>query len=103
MVREAKAAGSLPVVGTIIPANPAYVDRLADARNAWIVATNARIRPMAQEEGAVLADLHAAFEEEAAGDLPALFSDHVHPNDRGYDAIARELFRAITAPVGSGG
>jgi lysophospholipase L1-like esterase len=102
MVREAKAAGSMPVVGTIIPANPAYVDRLADARNAWIVATNARIVPMAQEEGAVLADLHAAFEEEAAGDLPALFSDHVHPNDRGYDAIARELFRAITAPVASG-
>jgi lysophospholipase L1-like esterase len=101
MVRQAKAAGSVPVVGTIIPVNPAYVDRLAEARNAWIVATNALIRPMVQEEGAVLADLHAAFEEEAAGDLSALFSDHVHPNDRGYGAMAREFFRAITAPVGS--
>ena len=102
MVRAAKAAGSMPVVGTLIPANPDYVDRLADARNAWIVATNAQIVPMVKEEGAALADLHAAFEEEAAGDLPALFSDHIHPNDRGYDAIAREFFRAITSPVGAG-
>jgi lysophospholipase L1-like esterase len=102
MVRQAKAAGSVPVVGTIIPVNPAYVDRLAEARNGWIVATNALIRPMVQEEGAVLADLHAAFEEEAAGDLSALFTDHVHPNDRGYGALAREFFRAITAPVGPG-
>ena len=34
MIRQAKAAGTVPVVGTIIPANPAYVNRLAADRNA---------------------------------------------------------------------
>ena len=27
---------------------------------------------------------------------PALFTDHVHPNDRGYQIIGHEWFRAIT-------
>jgi lysophospholipase L1-like esterase len=31
----------------------------------------------------------------AAGDLPRLFSDHVHPNDAGYQLIAQTFFEAI--------
>ncbi len=98
MIQQAKAAGTLPVVGTIIPANPAYVDRLADERNSWIDETNAALAPMAREEGAVVADLNAAFKRETT-DLSSLFSDHVHPNDHGYEVMAAELFRAITTPA----
>ena len=58
---------------------------------------NDLIRPMARQEGAVLVDLHAAFVKQ--GDLSQLFSDHVHPNDRGYALMADEWFKAITGPV----
>jgi lysophospholipase L1-like esterase len=50
---------------------------------------------MVPEEGGVLADPHALFLAEG-GDLAALFSDHVHPNERGYALIADAFFRAIT-------
>jgi lysophospholipase L1-like esterase len=102
MIREAKAAGTVPVVATLLPANPASGDPLAEARNAWVIETNSLLRPLVREEGGVLADVHTAFMDEAGDNLPALFSDHVHPNDRGYGVIADELFRAITRPVGTG-
>jgi acyl-CoA thioesterase I len=102
MIRQAKAAGTLPVMSTIIPANPAYVDRLAEQRNGWIDETNALLVPMARAEGAVVADLHAAMLA-ASDDLPTLFTDHVHPDDRGYAAMADEFFRALTEPVGAAG
>jgi lysophospholipase L1-like esterase len=99
MIRQAKAANTMPVVSTVIPANPAYQG--ADGRNAWIDETNAVLAPMARSEGAVVADLHAAMLAES-DDLPSLFTDHVHPNDRGYAAMADEFFRAITQPMGPG-
>jgi lysophospholipase L1-like esterase len=99
MVSACRAASSLPVVATIIPANPAYESRMASARNDWIRATNAEIRAMAAAEGVALADLHAAFLQEEES-LEPLFSDHVHPNDRGYAVMAAEFFRALTAPRG---
>jgi lysophospholipase L1-like esterase len=99
MVRSCRAASSLPVVSTLIPVNPAYEDRFASARNAWTVATNERIRAMAAEEGATLADPHAVFLREEPS-LEPLFSDHVHPNDRGYALMADELYRALTAARG---
>jgi hypothetical protein len=55
---------------------------------------------MARAEGAVVADLNAAFGR-ASNDLASLFTDHVHPNDRGYTAVAEEFFRAITQSVGA--
>jgi acyl-CoA thioesterase-1 len=100
MIRQSRAAGTIPVVGTIIPANPAFVSRLPAERNAWIDETNALLLPMARAEGAVVADLHGAMVAETP-DLPALFSDHVHPNDRGYGLIADAFFRAVTGPVGA--
>jgi len=100
MIRQAKAAGTIPVLSTIIPVNPAYVNRLADERNFWIDETNAALVPMARAEGAIVADLNAAMKAESP-DLPALFSDHVHPNDRGYSAMADAFFRALTRPVGT--
>ena len=100
MIRQAKAAGTIPVLSTIIPVNPAYVNRLPEERNAWVDETNAALVPMARAEGAIVADLNAAMRAESP-DLPELFSDHVHPNDRGYSAMADALFRALTRPVGA--
>jgi lysophospholipase L1-like esterase len=91
MVFEVKHHSSLPVLATIIPANPAIE---STARNAWIDGMNILIKALAREEGALIADLNAAFRAEPS--LPALFDDHVHPNDRGYEVMAQGFFRAIT-------
>lgn len=101
MIRSIKAAGGLPVVGTVPPVNPAFTDRSAADRNAWIEGTNAALKPLIVAEGGVVADVHAAMLREAGGEsgLPALFSDHIHPNDRGYDAIADAFFRALVTPT----
>jgi lysophospholipase L1-like esterase len=95
MVGTVEAVESLPVIGTIIPANPNGIN--AEERNEWVRRINERIRVMAREEGAAVADLHAAFLRES--DVPGLFADHVHPNDRGYRVIANEFFRALTRPA----
>jgi lysophospholipase L1-like esterase len=96
MIGQARSTRSLPVVGTIPPANPSDW-RITPERINWIARMNEQIRPMVRQEGAVLADIHAAFSK--AGDLPSLFSDHLHPNDRGYEILAKEFFRVI---VGQG-
>ncbi len=85
---------SLPVVATIPPANPD--NAFTAERNVWVGKMNELIRPMARAEGAVVADVHAAFLREA--NVAGLFADHVHPNDRGYQIIAAEFFRAVTRP-----
>jgi lysophospholipase L1-like esterase len=97
MIRAAKAHHTLPVVGTIPPANPAS-PKSPPERNRWIAATNDEIRAMADEEGAVVAEVWGALMAEANGDLPSLFVDHVHPNDRGHAIIAQAFFDAITQP-----
>jgi lysophospholipase L1-like esterase len=101
MIRSIKAAGGLPVVGTIPPVNPAFADRGAADRNAWIEGTNAALRPLIRAEGGLVAEVHAAMLREAGGEngLPALYSDHIHPNDRGYEAIADAFFRALVTPT----
>jgi lysophospholipase L1-like esterase len=90
IIEEVKGAQSMPVLATLPPANPA----LNDGRNTWNDPMNELIRGLARSEGALLADLSAAFK--ARGNLPALFADEVHPNDAGYDVIAETLFKAIT-------
>jgi lysophospholipase L1-like esterase len=97
IVRAVRAAGSLPVLGTILPSDPAYPVENPPARNAWIDRTNQSLRVMAQSEGVVVADLYAVFM--AQSDLAALFWDHVHPNDVGYELIANGFLRAITGDV----
>jgi acyl-CoA thioesterase-1 len=99
ILQQVKAAGSLPVWATIIPANPALT---VDERNEWIDMVNQLMAPIARAEGAAIADLNGAFKRQA-GDLRALFSDHVHPNDRGYGVMAEEFYRVITSPVGAQG
>ena len=94
MVRDVKGRQGLPVLATIIPANPAF--EFGADRNAWVAAMDARIREMARAEGAVIADLEAAFLREPT--LRNLYSDHIHPNDAGYEIMSQVFFEAITQP-----
>jgi lysophospholipase L1-like esterase len=96
MVLTAKSVGSLPVVGTIPPVNPL---QSIPERNEWVTAMNNLIKPMARQEGAAIADIEAAFRQRP--ELKDLFTDHVHPNDRGYEAIGEAFFKGIVTPPGT--
>jgi lysophospholipase L1-like esterase len=98
MIQVAKAAHTLPVVSTIIPANP---DQTPPERNQWVAAMNDKIKALARQEGAALADSYAAFTR--AGNLPQLFDGQVHPNDAGYQLIAGAFFIAIARPPAATG
>jgi lysophospholipase L1-like esterase len=93
IVQDVKNYQSLPVLGTLPPVNP---DLAPASRNEWVETMNEQIKVLAQREGALLADLHAAFSAQPS--LPALFADDVHPNDAGFDVIAQAWFDAISQP-----
>ena len=97
MIRDTRAGGALPIVGTIPPVNPNYVDRQAEDRNDWVKRMNALIKAMAAQERAPVADVHAAFSSQSS--LPPLFADFLHPNDEGYRVMSRAFFDAITKPL----
>jgi acyl-CoA thioesterase-1 len=97
IVRAVRGAQSLPLLATIIPCNLGGDVRCTPERQDFIHKMDELIRPMAREEGAVLVDLEAAFL--AAPDLSALFVDHIHPSDAGYEIMASEFFAAITEPA----
>jgi lysophospholipase L1-like esterase len=94
MVRATKQNGSLPFLATIIPTNTGYDPRVPLERNEWVELMDELIRQLASEEGAVLVDLERAFFR--VPEIGTLFSDHVHPNDAGYEIIANTFFDAIT-------
>jgi lysophospholipase L1-like esterase len=62
---------------------------------------NELIRDLAVEQGALLVDIEAAFRSEP--NLVALYSDNIHPNDRGYAIMAETFFAAITQPASGEG
>jgi lysophospholipase L1-like esterase len=99
MIRIARGAGSQPVVGTIVPSNPASSLTHPD-RNRWTQAENELIRRMVQEEGAVLAETWAAFGSDP-NVWPSLFFDQNHPNDEGYARISDAFLQAITRARGA--
>jgi acyl-CoA thioesterase-1 len=99
MVEQTRAIGAMPIVGTIPPVNPAYVDHQAADRNDWVIRMNVLVRAMAAQQRAPVAEVHGALTSQPS--LPPLYSDFLHPNDEGYRIIARAFFDAITKPLGA--
>jgi lysophospholipase L1-like esterase len=93
MIQVAKAARTLPVLSTIIPANP---NQNPPERNQWVAAMNENIKALARQEGAALADSYSAFMK--AGNLSQLYEGPVHPSDAGYQLIGGAFFIAIARP-----
>ena len=90
IVQAVKSYDSLPFIATIPPTNPTLTPA---GRIKWVADVNNLIRPMAREQGAFLVDVEKTFL--AQPNLAALFSDHVHPNDAGYQLISQTFFEAI--------
>src|SRR5207302_794617 len=88
---------------TIPPANPAIPQKVPPERNQWVSQEDVLIRALAREQGAALADIEAAFLSVAGSNLSQLFSDHIHPNDRGYGIIAGAFFAGISQAGGTAG
>jgi lysophospholipase L1-like esterase len=95
IVLSARGSRSLPILSTIIPANPNGA--LQPDRNQWVAAMNVRIRALAKELSVPLADPEPLFLKDPSFDR--LFTDHVHPNNSGYDHIAEAFFTAIITPT----
>jgi lysophospholipase L1-like esterase len=93
MVREVRGRGMAAFLATLLPQRPGGFRAHAVE---LIPPTNARIREMAAEEGAVLVDLYAAFDGQTATLLGA---DGLHPNDAGYQRMAEVFFEAIRAQL----
>jgi lysophospholipase L1-like esterase len=92
IVDYVKGVSSYPVLATLPPTNPALAPR---ERTEWNAQLNTLIKNLAQSEGAILADLFAAFPNTIPSDLPRYFSDDVHPNDQGYALIAQAFLKAL--------
>ena len=99
MILQCRDNGSLPVLGTIPPVNPNFVDRGATERNEWVKQMNVLLREMAKQQQVQVADIYDAFIKRS--DLPALFKDDIHPNETGYTLIAQVWTRALTQPLGA--
>ena len=94
IIESVKAFGSLPVLSTIVPSNPTLDP---PERNEWVQEENRLLQDLARAEGIPIADPAKLFFAQGSN-MPALYSDHVHPNDAGYELIARAFFEAITGP-----
>ena len=92
IVDYVKRQSSIPVLATLPPTNPAMAP---PERTQWNAQMNDLIKGLARSEGAILADVFAAFPTNSA-DLARQFSDDVHPNDQGYALIAQGFLRALT-------
>jgi len=92
IVDYVKQVSSYPVLATLPPTNPALAPR---ERTEWNAQMNVLIKSLAQRQGAIVADLFAAFPNTIPSDLPRYFFDDVHPNDQGYALIAQAFMKAI--------
>jgi lysophospholipase L1-like esterase len=93
MIRGARTRGIRVFLGTVLPqrANACRGYDFCDGVNDT-VATNAKLRAMANVEGATVVDLYAAFD----GQTSALLGlDGLHPNEAGYTKMAETFFSAI--------
>jgi lysophospholipase L1-like esterase len=101
IIVQTREVGAFPVLGTIPPVNPAYVDKGAADRNDWVKLMNGYLRTMATQEQVAVADVYGDLLKQS--NLAGLFNDQLHPNDDGYRVISRSFFNAITRPVGASG
>jgi lysophospholipase L1-like esterase len=99
MIGTARSVQSLPIVATIPPVNTGYDDRVPPERNEDVQRVNLQIKSMAASERVPVADIYAAMA--AVSPLSSIFDDHVHPNDKGYEIIALEFFKAISRAGGT--
>ncbi|MEO8358475.1 MAG: SGNH/GDSL hydrolase family protein [Vicinamibacteria bacterium] len=97
MVQQVNHDGGHALLATLTPVNVGYDDRVPETRQEWVTKQNIYVRQVADQEGAVLVDLNAAFIKSGlVGD--ALFRDHIHPQEVGYQIMAQTWFDAITKP-----
>lgn len=95
MVLRCVGAGVLPVLATIIPRNDAYwADPFFRKR---IGDLNAQVRRIALNLKLPFVDMFETFLDfpDADGGWPSLLSDPAHPNERGYEVMARAWAEAI--------
>lgn len=81
MIDKSRARGVKPVIGTLTPYPPHNIESIY----------NGRIRGLAQQHGALLADHYNAF----APNWGALNKDGLHPNSAGYRVMAQVWFNAL--------
>jgi lysophospholipase L1-like esterase len=82
MVGMAEKRGIPIILGTITPAQPG---NLRDWANPAIMDLNRQLTDLAARKRITLADTHQVLWDNRA---KAVFSDHAHPNDRGYALLA---------------
>jgi lysophospholipase L1-like esterase len=89
MVRTAKRANAIPIIATV---PPSFTSR--QCTHEIIAYVNDYIRGFALVEGAVLAEIfHGTNNRALYG------NDHLHPNQRGYNAMAEIWFQAIQLAI----
>jgi lysophospholipase L1-like esterase len=103
VLESIKATDSLPVLATLTPSNTGYDFRAPPFRNVWVEGQNEYIRDLAAEQGALLVDLHAAFLAFGPPNQSGLITDHIHPNDTGYQVVADTFFEALLYGRPAGG
>lgn len=94
MVQHAKAGGSRVFVGSMIPQVPGRPR--GNTPTSELLAYNATLRLMSQQEGMVFVDLYTAMLADAA---TLIGSDGLHPTEAGYRRIAELFFASIRADL----
>ena len=91
MIQDARGVGAGVIIGTLLPARPGA---LKPGTVDLIAPFNGELIPMAQQEGAIVVDLHTSFLK----DMPDWIGpDGLHPTSAGYREMAQLFLDAITA------
>lgn len=98
MAKQAQDAGTPLALGSIPPVYPPIwypVPEFAATKNRQIVETNARIKQIASERGAVFVDYHSRLIDSDGCMRRDLADDGVHPHNAGYALMAEALREAL--------